>query len=594
MEAVADRIAVRWSEAFARHLPSSISQAVTAALEHSDHVFTVKKQKPAGAGPADAGSQTVCVHSAVCWKAAAQSTPATAASRGTSPRHLSGRSPASCRPLSPTPPVSKNKAKKVRKAAARAAAAVGAVSGPPVSAVAMQLAETVLPAVRSMLAADTTLAPLAPAATAERGHLHVTLRVPGSVPAAAGPELQALLRCTPAAASPAAAGADARYPGAAEGTSACEPLPVPDAAGGEPSDDSVDSDADWSPHSSSSCSEQRSREGDSGDAARPQWWLEDPPEGGWQLRTVLRPSSFVEEEYQLYQRYQRVVHKDPPGRASRGGYERFLVSTPWEGTVPRAADPDAPECGYGAFHMQYWLGEHLVAVGVWDILPRCAPLAPSHGHRAIHADGPATSGRRCRCLSSKYLIWDPDLPFLSLGKWTALQEVAWVRAAHAAGASTLRYAYLGLYIHSNQKMRCAATTTAWISLPSARESSHSGRAPAEGPLCGAGTKLSSSRQTCCAERASRGCPARQSCCALSIRRTAHQLCVNWRSRTRTRRPPSHPWRCPAGPTWPFPGCPSCRLRACSAGRTCWCTRGARWRACGNGSPASGRRARPCS
>ena len=387
VEAVADRLAVRWSKAVARHLPGSISQAVTAALENSDPVFTVKKQKPAGAGPADADSQTVCVHSAVCWKAAAQSTPATAASRGTSPRHLSGRSPASCRHLSPTPPVSKNKAKKVRKAAARAAAAVGAVSGPPVSAVAMQLAETVLPAVRSMLAADTTLAPLAPAATAERGHLHVTLRVPGSVPAAAGPELQALLRCPPAAASPPAAGADARCPGAAEGTSACEPMPVPDAAGGEPLDDSVDSDADWSPHSSSACSERRSCEGDSGDAARPQWWLEDPPEGGWQLRTVLQPSSFVEEEYQLYQRYQRAVHKDPPGRASRGGYERFLVSTPWEGTVPRAADPDAPECGYGAFHMQYWLGEHLVAVGVWDILPRCAPLAPSHGHTAARAAG---------------------------------------------------------------------------------------------------------------------------------------------------------------------------------------------------------------
>ena len=34
--------------------------------------------------------------------------------------------------------------------------------------------------------------------------------------------------------------------------------------------------------------------------------------------------------------------------------------------------PDgAPSCGYGAFHMQFWLGAHLVAVNVIDILPRC-------------------------------------------------------------------------------------------------------------------------------------------------------------------------------------------------------------------------------
>ncbi len=45
----------------------------------------------------------------------------------------------------------------------------------------------------------------------------------------------------------------------------------------------------------------------------------------------------------------------------------------------------------------------LVAVAVLDVLPRC--------------------------LSSKYVFWDPALASLSLGKLTALREIAWVQDA---------------------------------------------------------------------------------------------------------------------------------------------------------------------
>ena len=34
-----------------------------------------------------------------------------------------------------------------------------------------------------------------------------------------------------------------------------------------------------------------------------------------------------------------------------------------------------------------------------------------------------------RCLSSKYVFWDPALASLSLGKLTALREIAWVQDA---------------------------------------------------------------------------------------------------------------------------------------------------------------------
>ena len=37
-----------------------------------------------------------------------------------------------------------------------------------------------------------------------------------------------------------------------------------------------------------------------GGAEQPKWWLEAPPTGGWQFRTEMQPSSFIEKEYQLY------------------------------------------------------------------------------------------------------------------------------------------------------------------------------------------------------------------------------------------------------------------------------------------------------
>nr|GFB30242.1 arginyl-tRNA--protein transferase 1 [Tanacetum cinerariifolium] len=54
-------------------------------------------------------------------------------------------------------------------------------------------------------------------------------------------------------------------------------------------------------------------------------------------------------------------------------------------------------------HQQYLIDGKLVAVVVIDILPKC--------------------------LSSKYLLWDPDLAFLSLGKYCILQGINWYEAA---------------------------------------------------------------------------------------------------------------------------------------------------------------------
>ncbi|XVF24103.1 hypothetical protein REPUB_Repub13aG0098500 [Reevesia pubescens] len=146
------------------------------------------------------------------------------------------------------------------------------------------------------------------------------------------------------------------------------------------------------------------------------------------LEIRLKRSSFDPEEYALYRQYQIKVHNDPPDRVTESSYRRFLVDTPLL-FVSVSADAMVPPCGFGSFHQQYIIDGKLVAVGVIDILPGC--------------------------LSSKYLFWDPDYAFLSLGKYSALQEIGWVKENQAYCAS-LQYYYLGYYIHSCSKMRYKA------------------------------------------------------------------------------------------------------------------------------------------
>ncbi|MCD9560246.1 hypothetical protein HAX54_018767 [Datura stramonium] len=142
----------------------------------------------------------------------------------------------------------------------------------------------------------------------------------------------------------------------------------------------------------------------------------------------LKKSSFDPEEYSLYRRYQIRVHNDSPDEVAESSYRRFLVDTPLI-FIPPSGDLTVPPCGFGSFHQQYLIDGRLVAVGVIDILPKC--------------------------LSSKYLFWDPDLAFLSLGKYSALQEIRWV-TQNQAHCPSLQYYYLGYYIHSCSKMRYKA------------------------------------------------------------------------------------------------------------------------------------------
>ncbi|XP_072480614.1 arginyl-tRNA--protein transferase 1 isoform X5 [Notamacropus eugenii] len=129
-----------------------------------------------------------------------------------------------------------------------------------------------------------------------------------------------------------------------------------------------------------------------------------------------------QESYQVYKRYQMVIHKDPPDKPTVSQFTRFLCSSPLEAETP----PNGPDCGYGSFHQQYWLDGKIIAVGVIDVLPYC--------------------------VSSVYLYYDPDYSFLSLGVYSALREIAFTRQLHEK-TSQLSYYYMGFYIHSCPKMK---------------------------------------------------------------------------------------------------------------------------------------------
>jgi len=143
----------------------------------------------------------------------------------------------------------------------------------------------------------------------------------------------------------------------------------------------------------------------------------------------MKRSSFDPEEFALYRRYQIKVHDDKPEEVTENSYKRYLADTPLVFVPPHSSQRNVPTCGFGSFHQQYVIDGKLVAVGVVDILPRC--------------------------LSSKYLCWDPDLAFISFGKYSALKEINWIKEAEVYCPS-LQYYYPGYYIHSCSKMRYKA------------------------------------------------------------------------------------------------------------------------------------------
>ncbi|CAJ0962666.1 unnamed protein product, partial [Mesorhabditis belari] len=128
----------------------------------------------------------------------------------------------------------------------------------------------------------------------------------------------------------------------------------------------------------------------------------------------------AQEEFELYKKYQSMIHEDK--RNSFEDFERFLVKSPLTDQTKDKIEPH-----FGSYHEQYRLDGKIIAVGVVDILPKC--------------------------LSSKYLFYDPDYAFLTLGTYTALHEISYVQSELLPHRAELKYYYMGYYISSCPKMR---------------------------------------------------------------------------------------------------------------------------------------------
>jgi len=92
-------------------------------------------------------------------------------------------------------------------------------------------------------------------------------------------------------------------------------------------------------------------------------------------------------------------------------------------TLPPAHLPK----NYGSYHQCYRIDGELIAVGVLDILPKC--------------------------VSSVYFMYDKKWEKYSLGKLSALREVALAREIHEAGIESMDALYMGFYVHTCPKMR---------------------------------------------------------------------------------------------------------------------------------------------
>ncbi|GFZ47726.1 hypothetical protein JCM24511_05473 [Saitozyma sp. JCM 24511] len=146
--------------------------------------------------------------------------------------------------------------------------------------------------------------------------------------------------------------------------------------------------------------------------------------------TTLTPAKATKETFELYKRYQIAVHKDPPGKVTMRGFQRFLCDSPiTESTIEYDSDKDTSRLPqkYGSYHLLYRVDGHLVGISVIDVLPHC--------------------------VSSVYFIWDPDWAWASLGKLSALREVSMAREMAEAGAEGMGWLYMGYWIPDCQKMR---------------------------------------------------------------------------------------------------------------------------------------------
>ncbi|KAK0674682.1 putative Arginyl-tRNA--protein transferase [Cercophora samala] len=144
-----------------------------------------------------------------------------------------------------------------------------------------------------------------------------------------------------------------------------------------------------------------------------------PPAPSHEFTVTLEPDTYTDEKYEIFENYQRIVHREPPAKISRGGFRRFLCDSPL--TRGAVVGADGTERKLGSYHQCYRIDGKLVAVGVLDLLPNAVSAVYFMYHESIHALNP--------------------------GKLGAMREIALAREAG------YKWWYPGYYVHTCAKMR---------------------------------------------------------------------------------------------------------------------------------------------
>ncbi|KAK4685978.1 arginyl-tRNA---protein transferase, partial [Tremellales sp. Uapishka_1] len=154
-------------------------------------------------------------------------------------------------------------------------------------------------------------------------------------------------------------------------------------------------------------------------------------DGKHRFTTELVPAESTYESFELYRKYQVAVHGDKDNEVTLPGFQRFLCDSnlmlePIRYSALAEDNEDLPQA-YGSYHLLYKVDSELIALSVMDILPNC--------------------------VSSVYFIWHPDWAWASLGKLSALHEMALVEDMRDAGAPNMAWLYMGYWIANCQKMK---------------------------------------------------------------------------------------------------------------------------------------------
>jgi arginine-tRNA-protein transferase len=148
------------------------------------------------------------------------------------------------------------------------------------------------------------------------------------------------------------------------------------------------------------------------------------------------PAKATAETFELYRTYQIAVHKDPPEKVHMMGYRRFLCDSPLtvgydinvvnsrnrpsfttQTRIRQTCHRNTDRTTFVSFAQGRADDGKLVGISVIDILPLC--------------------------VSSVYFIWDSDYAWASLGKLSALRELALARDMRRAGAEKMGWVYMG-------------------------------------------------------------------------------------------------------------------------------------------------------